>query len=134
MNKKSRVIRILCVVITMLLCFTGCGSNSDPNTTGNENSLPNIENVGTEQRGGSDAETVAPIQEDNSISETVTPNNQIAATDLVPSEGLGFESNGDGTCTIVGIGESAFSGCADSLAIIIAGKNYAADDIKDGVK
>lgn len=104
MNKKSRVIRILCVVITMLLCFTGCGSNSDPNTTGNENSLPNIENVGTEQRDDSDAETAAPIQEDNSISETGTPNNQIVAMNLVPSEGFEFESNDDGTCTIVGIG------------------------------
>ncbi len=32
------------------------------------------------------------------------------------------------------IGEAVFSGCADNLAIIVAGKNYTADTIKDGLK
>ena len=31
-------------------------------------------------------------------------------------------------------GEAVFSGCADNLAIIVAGKNYTADTIKDGLK
>ncbi len=32
------------------------------------------------------------------------------------------------------IGEAVFSGCADNLTIIVAGKNYTADTIKDGLK
>lgn len=34
----------------------------------------------------------------------------------------------------VSIGEYVFSGCADNLTISIAGKNYTADSIKDGLK
>lgn len=44
----------------------------------------------------------------NTLSESATGNPQteqpIVASDLKPSEGLEFESNGDGTCTLVGIG------------------------------
>ena len=32
------------------------------------------------------------------------------------------------------MGEYVFSGCADNLAITIAGKNYTADAVKDGLK
>ena len=43
-------------------------------------------------------------KEENSASEVTLEDDHIVASDLVPSDGLEFESNGDGTCTIVGIG------------------------------
>jgi len=80
----NKKLNILCVVIAALLCISGCGT-----------------------------EVAIPNQEESLDSEETTQNNQVVETDLKPSEGFEFESNGDGTCTIVGIGT-----CTDKDIVI----------------
>ena len=57
---------------------------------------------------GTSSAQPANISLTDTLSESTTGNPQteqpIVASDLKPSEGLEFESNGDGTCTLVGIG------------------------------
>ena len=75
----------------------------------------------------------------------------IVVSDLKPSEGLEFESNGDGTCTLVGIGickdanlviptenpdgetltvieEDAFMGLEDVSSVTLLNGNYEVED------
>lgn len=92
--------------MAMLLCISGCGNNSDTNTTDNE--IHSADTV-TEDKEVSDkdspvTEATAPSQEENSDNDEKPQNNQAVEIDLKPSEGFEFESNGDGTCTITGIG------------------------------
>lgn len=123
MNKKLRVLNLLCVVIALMLCFTGCGNGGDSIVTDSESRLSNGENVETEQKDSSVMENIGSTQEYISSSEITVPDNQVVATDLKPSEGLEFESNGDGTCTIKGIGV-----CTDK-DIVIPEKSPAGDTV-----
>ena len=74
------------------------------------------------------APTEAPILEtpptDSHMTESTSESDgQIVFTDLKPSEGLEFESNGDGTCTLVGLGV-----CSDA-DIVIPEKSSSGDTI-----
>ena len=106
MSKKMQLSNPLCVVMCTLLCLSGCGNNSDINAADNE--ISSADTV-TESNGVSDkdspvTETTVPSTKENSDTDEKTQNNQTVETDLKPSEGFEFESNGDGTCTITGIG------------------------------
>lgn len=106
MSKKMQLSNLLCVVMCTLLCLSGCGNNSDINAADNE--ISSADTV-TESNGVSDkdspvTETTVPSTKENSDTDEKTQNNQTVETDLKPSEGFEFESNGDGTCTITGIG------------------------------
>ena len=106
MSKKMQLSNPLCVVMCTLLCLSGCGNNSDINAADNE--ISSADTV-TESNGVSDkdspvTETTVPSTKENFDTDEKTQNNQTVETDLKPSEGFEFESNGDGTCTITGIG------------------------------
>jgi len=101
MSKKMQLSNPLCVVMCTLLCLSGCGNNSDINAADNE--ISSADTV-TESNGVSDkdspvTETTVPSTKENSDTDEKTQNNQTVETDLKPSEGFEFESNGDGTCT-----------------------------------
>jgi hypothetical protein len=68
-----------------------------------------------------------------SICENSEPDNNIMIDDRAFQYCKRLENVtiGNGSVTI---GEYVFSGCADNLTISIAGKNYTADSIKDGIK
>lgn len=68
-----------------------------------------------------------------SICENSEPDNNILIDDRAFQYCKRLESVtiGNGSVTI---GEYVFSGCSDNLSISIAGKNYTADSIKDGLK
>lgn len=100
MYKKTRLLKILGIVITVLFCVCGCGNNGNSNLADNKGDSVSAEN-NNENKDNSATETVVPSQEED---EKATSNIQTVTTDLKPSEGFKFESNGDGTCTIVGIG------------------------------
>ena len=114
MYKKVRILNIWCVVVCMSLCLSGCGNKNTLNVTNNE-SLVEVE---TDNRTADNKEDLATEVTISSQKETSFPdekpqNNQVAETNLEPSEGLEFESNGDGTCTIIGIGT-----CTDQNIVI----------------
>lgn len=104
MNKKIRILCVWGIVITMMFCVSGCSNNTNSDAVDNASGLVNTEDIEVDNKDNSVTETAEPIIEDNSTSETLKPSSQAVVTDLKPSEGLEFESNGDGTCTIVGIG------------------------------
>lgn len=111
MYKKAKILNILCVIMCILLCVSGCGNKGVSNVTENESVLAEaeVENKNTDNGENPETETVALGQEETSAADDVAleekpQDNQIVETNLEPSEGLEFESNGDGTCTITGIG------------------------------
>lgn len=115
MYKKTQVLNILCVVMCMLLCVSGCGNKGTSNFVDNESSLVDAEaeskNAGS--RDNPTTETIVPSQKETSVPDEKPHGNQIVETDLKPSEGFEFESNDDGTCTITGIGT-----CTDKNIVI----------------
>ena len=125
MCKKTKVLNILCVVMCLLLCVSGCGSKGDLNIVDNESGLVDTESNNVSSKDDPATEATVPIQEENNdVDEKPQSNHavetdlklessQVVETDLKPSEGLAFESNGDGTCTIVGIGT-----CTDKDLVI----------------
>ncbi len=117
MHKKSKMLNILCVVIAVLLCFSGCGSKGDSNVAVNESSLadtvPETESNKVRSEENPVTEAAVPSQEETSDAAEKPQSNQVVETDLKPSEGFEFESNGDGTCTITGIGT-----CTDENIVI----------------
>lgn len=84
---NTLILIIFLIVFAVIFTFAGCSSKS--NTT---------------------SETV---KEETSVVETTSTQSQVNEEDLVPSQGLEFKSNGDGTCKIVGIGE-----CKDKDIVI----------------
>lgn len=103
MNSKSKKSNIFCAVMAVLLCITACENNL--NTADNKSSTANSDssvtkNADWEKKKISDSK------------ETMLSNTTVQ-TDLKPSEGFDFENNGDGTCTIVGIGR-----CKDKNIVI----------------
>lgn len=115
MYKRTQVLNILCVVICMLLCLSGCGNKGNLNVTGNESGLveAETENKNADSIESPATETIASSQKGTSVPDEKPQSNQVVETDLEPSEGLEFESNGDGTCTITGIGT-----CTDQNIVI----------------
>lgn len=115
MYKKAKTLNILCVVMCMLLCVSGCGNKSISNVTDNENGLVEAEKEDKNAGSGENpaTETAVPSQQESPVPDEKSHDNRIVETDLKPSEGLEFESNGDGTCTITGIGT-----CTDQNIVI----------------
>ena len=68
-----------------------------------------------------------------SICENSEPDNNITIDDRAFQYCKRLESVTIGNGSVA-IGEYVFSGCSDNLTISIAGTNYAADSIKDGLK
>lgn len=119
MYKKARVLNILCVVMCMVLCVSGCANKDASNVADNESSLVDAEVEGESLNSGSrdypTTETTVPSPKETSVLDEKSQSNQVVETDLEPSKGLEFESNGDGTCTITGIGT-----CTDKNIVIPA--------------
>lgn len=92
------------VTFAIMFCVSGCSNNTDSDAVDNASGLVNTEDIEVDNKDNPVTETAEPSIENNPTSETLQPNSQAAVTDLKPSEGLEFESNGDGTCAIVGIG------------------------------
>lgn len=115
MYKKAQVLNILCVLMCMLLCVSGCGSKGNLNVTDNESSLADTvtESNKVSSQDNLATETAVPSQKENADTDEKSQSNQVVETDLKPSEGFEFESNGDGTCTITGIGT-----CTDKNIVI----------------
>lgn len=114
MYKKVKILNIWCAVVCMSLCLSGCGNKDTLNVTNNE-CLVEVEtdNKNADNKEDSAIEVTVPSQKETSVPDEKPQNNRVAETDLNPSEGLEFESNGDGTCTIIGIGT-----CTDQDIVI----------------
>ncbi|MGN0475985.1 MAG: leucine-rich repeat protein, partial [Ruminococcus sp.] len=91
MKRNINVLIVFLLIFALSFTVVGCG----------ESDLP-TKNTSFET-----------TKEKTSTVETTTANIQINEEDLVPSQGLEFKSNGDGTCKIVGIGE-----CKDKDIVI----------------
>lgn len=115
MNKRAKILKIWIVVTAMLLCISGCGIKGNSNVTDNESGLveAETESKNADSRESTATETTAPSQKEISVPDEKPQSNQVVETDLEHSEGLEFESNGDGTCTITGIGT-----CTDQNIVI----------------
>lgn len=107
---KRRIALLL--IGTMALTLAACGDK--PANNGSEGT--NAESETIKDDTGEDKELGAKGDADKVESEaenTEIQQGKIVETDLKESEGLEFESNGDGTCTIVGIGT-----CTDEDIVI----------------
>ena len=117
MYKKLQVLNILCVVMCMVLYISGCANKDASNAADNESSVVDAEteshNAGS--RDNPTTDITVPSPKETSVPDEKPQSNQVVETDLNPSEGLEFESNGDGTCTIIGIGT-----CTDKDIVIPA--------------
>lgn len=115
MNKKMQVLNILCVVMCMLLYVSGCGNKGASNFANNESGLVDAEaeSKNTGSRDNPTKEATVSNQKETFVPDEKPHSNQIVETDLKPSEGFEFESNGNGTCTITGIGT-----CTDQDIVI----------------
>lgn len=128
--KKVRRICVMCVLLILVVAGSGCGSGDDLPVSGNEDTLSDVnivetdsddfvveEQVISEQEGskGQDEDTVEPQKdgEEKETPKTSVSKDYIMTGDFKPSEGLEFESNGDGTCTLKGIGV-----CSDENLVI----------------
>lgn len=113
MCRKAQVLNMVCVVMCMLLCLSGCGNKSVSSIADNENSL--IEEESNKENSGenSAAEAAVPDQKESVDNDEKPQSTRVVETDLKPSEGFEFESNGDGTCTLTGIGS-----CTDKDIVI----------------
>lgn len=128
--KKIRRVCVMCVLLIHVAAGSGCGSANDLSASGNVDTLSEVNIVETdiddpvveeqavsEQEGfkGQDADTVESQKdgEEKETPKTSVSKDDIKASDFKPSEGLEFESNGDGTCTLKGIGV-----CSDENLVI----------------
>ena len=102
MNKNTKILSVICAVLIAGMCFSGCGKNVDSASSEvNETTISKLESVSSEEDNSSHTES------------KTEPSNNMLDTDLKASEGLEFESNGDGTCTVIGIGT-----CTDTDIVI----------------
>lgn len=115
MYKNAQMLRMWCMVMCMLFCLSGCGSKGASTETDNESALVESEtdNENTDSGENPEPEAAVSSQENYTDADEKPQNNQGSETDLEASEGLEFESNGDGTCTITGIGT-----CTDQNIVI----------------
>lgn len=94
-GRKMKDIKIALAVTLMLFCSLGCAA------------------CGVVQRGGEDTTTVADTTPPPETSlDTTTDAAQVSVGDIY-SRGLAYESNGDGSCTLTGLGS-----CTDSCVIV----------------
>ena len=102
MNKREKVLKILVVVSAMLLCVSGCGSKGDLNVADNESSLVDTvtENNKVSSNDNPATEAAVSSQKETADADEKSQSNQVVETNLKPSEGFEFESNGDGTCKL----------------------------------
>lgn len=140
MRKKRNVLLTGCILTAMMLGLTGCGNGGTAEIVSEDSNLEREEAVeaGGEDEQGADAdlrsagelsvtEEDAPKEDASNGTEeedekekgekngdnTVKEGTHVEISDLKPSEGLEFESNGDGTCALVGIGV-----CTDTDLVI----------------
>lgn len=106
MNKKVRIFSFICAVLMAGACFSGCGKNAEPSSSAeNETTASETKAVSSQENNTSQTESMT--EDKTEPAKTSLENN------LKPSEGLEFESNGDGSCTIIGIGT-----CEDNDIVI----------------
>ncbi len=104
MREKINALFRGCILLAITFNLMGCGGNIDSDVNENR-SISQISDINkTNKRDTLMSETIDFEEESNSISETSKPNTQIEASNLKLSSGFEFESNGDGTCSIIGIG------------------------------
>lgn len=115
MNKKVKTLKMGVIITVILLGVSGCRNESAPNVANSENGSVGAEAENSNAVTKDNPETVASTQKESTDSDEKPQNNQIVETDLKPSEGFEFESNGDGTCTLTGIGV-----CTDKDIVIPA--------------
>lgn len=129
MKKVSRVYE-MCVLFILVVTISGCGGGNALSASRNENILSDGNSVEMNNADFVEEEQVVSEQvnskgwdEDTSeeqkdeeikeVPETSVSKDYIMTGDFKPSEGLEFESNGDGTCTLKGIGI-----CSDENLVI----------------
>lgn len=110
MKKKCNILLTGCTLWAIAISITSCGSSNtsvsisavssehDDSPQNNENTETSLIEESTDKNNKTFQTT------DASSPQTNLKNTNSVATDLKPSNGFAFESNGDGTCTIVGIG------------------------------
>ncbi|MCM1334825.1 MAG: leucine-rich repeat domain-containing protein [Bacteroides sp.] len=113
MTKFKRRIFAALLATSML---AGCGTEEGApvetgNASGETTTVANDRNVTNDQTGESNEETSTTKAVDSA--ETTVLAEKIVPTDLKPSEGFEFKSNGDGTCTLSKIGN-----CTDEDIVI----------------
>ena len=86
--------------IVLVLSMTACSNSKEVSSSLAEKSGNNVTQTVSESN-------------DNTASDKTTDKNITVSTDVKFSEGLEFESNGDGTCSIVGVGN-----CNDKDVVI----------------
>lgn len=112
-NSKKTLLSVSLVMLVLALCLSimsGCKSN--PST---QESTPSSVISQTSETSQPVVEKSTEPQEsdETEVSKTSIPEPSIPSGDLKFSEGFEFESNGDGTCTIIGIGT-----CTDKDIVI----------------
>lgn len=95
--------------IVLVLSMTACSNSKEVSSSLAEKSGNNVTQTVSE----SNDDTVVTAGTDNTASDKTTDKNIKVSTDVKFSEGLEFESNGDGTCSIVGVGN-----CNDKDVVI----------------
>lgn len=96
MKKNLKHLLTGCILLSLVMNLIACGSNSNSETIVNGSTSIKDEFVKLSKE--------TPQEKNSSNSKTDKNTPPIVWTDLEPSNGLEFESNGDGTCTLVGIG------------------------------
>ena len=104
MKKKLNALLTGCILLIMAVSLVGCESKNTSTDVANNDSLLNEKNAETSKEKIPTADTAQSPKTDKSASETAEQDSHVVITDLEPSDGLEFESNGDGTCSIKGIG------------------------------
>lgn len=113
MKRKMYALLKGCILLAAIASLVGCGSNVGSTTVENSNASQSTDADSQNEKEKPVSEAVYPEKESGSVSETAKSNGQIAVTDLEFSTGFAFESNGDGTCTIIGMGT-----CTDKDIVI----------------
>ena len=128
--KKVRGVCVMCILLILVAAISGCGNGNDLPVSENEDTLSDVNIVETNNDNSVVEEQAVSEQEDSKGPEEDTVESQkdgekmetpktsvskdyIVTGDFKPSEGLEFESNGDGTCTLKGIGV-----CSDENLVI----------------
>ena len=141
--KKTKFLLIALITLTVLVCFSACTPNSKGNGISNESHpdtvIPEESDISNEP----DSDTVIPGESETDS--TVTP----PQTEIDPEiyQHLEFHSNGDGTCSLISIGNyetehlaiPAISPDGDKVTTIGSGAggcslNYKTVTIPDGVE
>lgn len=96
MKKNLKHLLTGCILLSLVMNLIACGSNNNSETIVNGSTSISDEFVKL-SKGKTQGKNSSDSKADKNAPPTVL-------TDLEPSDGLEFESNGDGTCTLVGIG------------------------------